>query len=257
MSGIPTDDAGWRVLIRAGQPPGWRILAEASGGEVWKREGVLAAIVPVTPERSLFNSVFYRHPSAILNQLDRVAAVYEEAGIRAWTVWVPQAHRGVAAALERAGHKLDAEPRDMAMALSELREPEPDSELEITEREDYEALARINEVAYGFPEGEFDVVAKTKVPGMRLYFGRLDGADACTLAIGPYRSDAIVAWVATLPEARGRGISGRVLARALVDAREAGLETTTLQATKLGYPVYAKLGYREYDTVQMWERRKS
>jgi GNAT superfamily N-acetyltransferase len=256
MSAIPTDDAGWRKLIRSGQPPGWRMLAEASGGEVWKGESVLAAIVPATPERSLFNSVFYRNPSAILNQLDRVAAAYEEAGIRAWTVWVPKAHRGVAKALERAGHKLDAEPRDMAMALSDLREHEPDPELEIVEREDYEAMARINEVAYGYPEGEFAVVAQTKIPGMRLYFGRLDGADACTLAIGPYRSDAIVAWVAVLPEARGRGLSGKVLSRALVDAREAGLKTTTLQATKLGYPVYAKLGYRDYDTVQMWELRK-
>jgi GNAT superfamily N-acetyltransferase len=255
MSGTPKDEVGWRDLIRSGQPPGWRVLAEASGGRVWKREGVLAAIVPATPERSLFNSVFYRHPSAIINQLDQVAAVYEEAGIKAWTVWVPKAHRAVAATLERSGHKLDAEPRDMGMALGELREPDPDPELEITEREDYEAMARINEVAYGYPEGEFEVVAQTKMPEMRLYFGRLDGEDACTLAIAPYRSDAIVAWVATLPEARGRGISGRVLSRALLNAQEAGLETSTLQATKLGYPVYAKLGYRDYDTVQMWERR--
>jgi GNAT superfamily N-acetyltransferase len=256
VSGIPTDEAGWKALIRSGQPPGWRLLAEASGGKVWKREGVLAAIVPATPERSLFNSVFYRHPSAILNQLDQVTAAYEDAGIRAWTVWVPKGHRGVTAALERAGHKLDAEPRDMAMALSELREPDTDPELEVTEREDYEAMARINEVAYGYPEGEFAVVAQTKVPGMRIYFGRLDGADACTLAIGPYRSDAIVAWVAVLPEARGRGIAGSVLSQALIDAREAGLETTTLQATRLGYPVYARLGFRDYDTVQMWELRK-
>jgi GNAT superfamily N-acetyltransferase len=255
MSGIPTDEPGWRKLIRSGQPPGWAFLAEASGGSVWKQEHVLAAVFPATPERSLFNSVFYRHPSAILNQIDQVAAVYEEAGVRAWTVWVPQGDRGVAAALERAGHKLDATPRDMAMALTDLVEPEPDPDLEIVEREDYETMARINEVAYGYPEGEFDVVARAKVPGMRLYFGRLDGEDVCTLAIGPYRSDAIVAWVATLPEARGRGISGRVLSHALRDAREAGLETTTLQATKLGEPVYAKLGYRVYDTIQMWERR--
>jgi hypothetical protein len=51
-------------------------------------------------------------------------------------------------------------------------------------------------------------------------------------------------------------MSGKVLAKALGDAREAGLETTTLQATKLGHPVYSKLGYRDYGTVQMWERRR-
>jgi hypothetical protein len=45
------------------------------------------------------------------------------------------------------------------------------------------------------------------------------------------------------------------MARALADAAEQGLETTTLQATKLGYPVYEKLGYRDLGVLQMWERR--
>jgi hypothetical protein len=46
------------------------------------------------------------------------------------------------------------------------------------------------------------------------------------------------------------------MARALENARDQGLETTTLQATKLGYPVYVKLGYTDYGTLQMWERRR-
>ena len=253
---MPADDAGWKQLIRSGQPPGWRLLAEASGGRVWKRDGVLAAIMPASPERSIFNSVFYRRGEGLLDHLDAIGAAYEEAGVRAWTVWVPEADTAVAEALEAAGHKLDAEPRDMGMALSELRTPEPDPELEIVERDDYAALARINEIAYGYPEGEFGIVAGTEVPGMRIYFGALEGEKVCTLGIAPLRSDAIVTWVATLPEARGRGISGRVLAHALAEARDAGLETTTLQATKLGYPVYAKLGYRDFGSMQMWERRK-
>ncbi len=117
-------------------------------------------------------------------------------------------------------------------------------------------MARINEVAYGYPEGDFDVIRNSPAPGLRIYFGRVDGGDVCTLGIAAYKSDAIVVWVAALPEARGRGISGRVLARGLEDARESGLETTTLQATKLGTPVYAKLGYRDYGAMQMWERRQ-
>jgi hypothetical protein len=44
--------------------------------------------------------------------------------------------------------------------------------------------------------------------------------------------------------------------RALVDARERGCTTTTLQATQMGQPVYSRLGYRDYGRVQMWERRK-
>jgi GNAT superfamily N-acetyltransferase len=62
--------------------------------------------------------------------------------------------------------------------------------------------------------------------------------------------------VATLPEARGRGMAGALIRRALADARERGCRTTTLVATRLGYPVYARLGYRDLGRLQMWERRK-
>jgi GNAT superfamily N-acetyltransferase len=253
---VPSDDAGWRQLIRAGQPPAWELIAEATGGRVVKRDGVVAAIVPAVPGRSLFNSVFYDDGEALLESLPELAAAYEEAGVIAWTVWVPEADRETAAALERAGHALDGNPRDMGMELSALRDPGPDPELEIVEREDYATLARINEIAYGDPPGDYNVVERTKVPDFRIYFGRLDGADVATVGIAAHHGDAIVEWVAVLPEARGRGISGRLLARALSDAREAGLETTTLQSSPLGYPVYVKLGYRDYGVVQMWERRR-
>jgi GNAT superfamily N-acetyltransferase len=253
---IPADDAGWRELARAGQAPTWKLLAEGSGGRVFEREDVVASIIPAAPNRSVFNSVFYRHAPGLISQLDAIAREYEEAGINAWTVWVPEDQRGVAASLERAGHKFDAEPRDMAMPLSDLREPEPDPELTIREEEDYAAMARINEFAYGYPEGDFYAVAEAEMPGLRIYFADLDGDAVCTLAIWPHQSDAVVIWVAALPEARGRGISGRLLAHALRDAREAGLETTTLQATKLGAPVYEKLGYRDFGAQHMWERRK-
>jgi GNAT superfamily N-acetyltransferase len=260
MSPIPTDEQGWLRLIRAGQPPTWRLLAEGSaGGRAWEDGGVLAAIVPAAPERSVFNSVFYSDPERLLASLDRIAAAYDDAGVRAWTVWVPESDVDTAGALGHAGHKFDAEPRDMAMALSDLRDPGGDSdpEAELLEREDYPAMARLNEIAYGYPEGEFRAVAEAGMPGLRIYFARLGDEDVSTLGIWPHEGDAVVIWVATAPEARGRGLSTRLLARALADARDAGLETTTLQATKLGRPIYERLGYRDFGAVQMWERRRA
>ena len=50
--------------------------------------------------------------------------------------------------------------------------------------------------------------------------------------------------VAVVPEARGRGITGKLLGRALADAAERGNRTSTLIATKMGYPVYERAGYR-------------
>jgi hypothetical protein len=42
---------------------------------------------------------------------------------------------------------------------------------------------------------------------------------------------------------------------ALAEGRDRGCDISTLQATTLGYPVYARLGYRDVGALQMWERR--
>jgi GNAT superfamily N-acetyltransferase len=253
---LPAGDGEWRDLVRAGMPPCWSQVAEGSGGSVWRDEDVVASIVPKAPDRSVFNSVFYEDPERLLASLDRIQAAYDEAGVRAWTVWVPEADAVAAAGLKEAGHVLDAEPRYMGMLLSDLRGPELDGTFEMVEREDYAALARINEISYGYPPGDFAAVAEAPMPGIRIYFAELEGEPVSTLGVWPHRSDAAVIWVATLPEARNRGISSRLMAQALRNAREDGYETTTLQSTKLGRPVYEKLGYRDFGAAHMWERRR-
>ena len=50
---------------------------------------------------------------------------------------------------------------------------------------------------------------------------------------------------ATLPEARGRGLATALMRQALLDAGERGCVTTSLQATAMGRPVYARMGYRD------------
>jgi hypothetical protein len=49
-------------------------------------DGVTAALVPATPDRSVINSVVYDNPELLEAALDDLAAAYEQAGIRAWTV---------------------------------------------------------------------------------------------------------------------------------------------------------------------------
>ncbi len=235
-------------------PPFWRVLAESTGGRIWKREGVSAAIVPGSPKRSFFNSVLYDDPVSMVGSIDAIAETYAEAGIDAWTVWVPAADTAVADALEAAGHRLDATPRAMAMPLGGLRPPEPDPDLEIREEADYELVSSLNEVAYGFAPGEFPVM-RGDLSALRTYLGSVGGETVACAGAFTRESDCEIVFVAVLPEGRGRGISSRLMARALTEAAEQGLETTTLQATELGYPVYVKLGYADYGELQMWERR--
>jgi GNAT superfamily N-acetyltransferase len=254
---VPRNDAGWLKLIRAGMPPFWRLLAEGSGGSVLGERGTLASIIPSSPERSVFNSVFYEHGEQLIASLDRIADAYDEAGVGAWTVWVPEADRTTAAALEEAGHHFDAEPRAMAMELSELRAPEPDPAIEIRDELDMPEVGRLNEIAYGWPPGEFGAVATAEISDTYAYFASLHGETVGTVVAWDHGDDTEIFWVATLPEARGRGVSKQLMARALADARDRGQLTTTLVATKLGRPVYERVGYRDFGALHMWERRKA
>src|SRR3954452_2704619 len=152
---LPADGTAWLQLVRSSMPPFWSVLAESTGGRVWRRDGLIATIVPDSPKRSFFNTVLYDDPDALIDSIDQLEKRYADAGVEAWTVWVPEADQPVARALEAAGNRLDATPRAMAMPIGGLTAPEPDSELEIREEADYELLSWLNEVAYGFAPGEF------------------------------------------------------------------------------------------------------
>jgi GNAT superfamily N-acetyltransferase len=254
---IPTSDQEWARLVRDGMPPCWGLLATGSGGSVLELGDVTATIVPKAPDRSIFNSVFYEDAEELLGSLADVAAAYEREGINAWTVWVPEEDAEAAAGLERAGHAFDGAPRFMAMPLVDLQVPDGEPDFEISERADYDEMARINEIAYGYPPGDYAAVAQAPMPGIRIYFAELDGEPVSTLGVWPqHEGDAVVVWVATLPEARNRGIARRLMAHALREAREDGYQTTTLQSSALGRPVYERLGYRDFGAGQLWERRR-
>ena len=237
-------------------PPCWRLIAEGSGGSVLERGDVQAVVVPKAPDRSVFNSVFYEDGERAAGVPRRGRGGLRAAGVRAWTVWVPEDDAETAAGLERAGHALDGAPRYMGMPLAELREPRPAT----TWRSRARGLRRAGadqRDRLRLSAGDYVPSPRRRCRGSASTSPRCEGEEVCTLGIWPHGSDAVAIWVATLPEARGRGIAGRLLAHGLRNAREDGHETTTLQSSKLGRPVYERLGYRDYGASQMWERRRT
>jgi GNAT superfamily N-acetyltransferase len=251
---LPSDDRGWFELVLSNQTPLWRLLAESTGGRVVAEEGFQAALVPASPRRSFFNSVFYWDREAMIAALPRLAREYEGAGVEAWTVWVPAGDREATGALAEAGHLLDAEPRAMGLELSELRPLPTDPRLGIRRQLEMEAISRINEVAYGYAPGDFPVISPW--PESFGYLAELDGETVGTTLAWDRGDDCEITFVATLPEARGHGVARQLIATALADARERGRAASTLIATRLGFPVYVALGYREVGGLQMWERRR-
>jgi len=235
-----------------------RMMGRGSeGAALFERDGVLGAMVPRCPGRSVINSVTYGDAGSLEAALEELAAAYDEAGVRAWTVWVPEDDRDAAALLEAAGHKLDATPMAMVHDLAGL--PPLDAQgLDWDDRATPADLARINDLAYGFDQPTFGA-ALTSLPvdlPMRLYQARVDGEPASVLGTLDVGDDCGILLVATLKGHRGRGLSRRLLHVALAEARQRGLRTSSLQATKLGFPVYQRLGYEAICPLQMWERRK-
>jgi GNAT superfamily N-acetyltransferase len=234
-----------------------RVMASGDTAHLIERDGVTAAVVPEVPDRSVVNSVAYRDPAGLRAALGDLAGAYEEAGVSAWTVWVPEDDAEAATALEAAGHHLDAEP--MAMVLDTALLPAPDTdELDWDAAVGPEVLGRINDLAYGWPVGTFGAAMTNfgEIDGLRLYQARVDGEPVCVLGTYDEADDCGVYFVATLEEHRGKGLARRLLHRALAEARERGMATSNLQSTKKGYPVYERLGYAPICRLQMWERRK-
>jgi ribosomal protein S18 acetylase RimI-like enzyme len=225
-----------------------------SGGRSVTLDGVVAGVTPAVPERSLPNSVVYTSEEALGGALDELARIYEEAGVHAWTVWVPEYHTGARELLREAGHVLDAAPTAMIAPLDEVEPPRADDPEPLPEPS-LEQLGAINDLAYGTGDSFARVVGRGSADPGFTYIGAADGEPAASVVSQDHAGDCSIWWVATTPAARGRGLAGGLMRRALADGRARGCDVSTLQATKLGRPVYERLGYRSLGAIEMWERR--
>jgi predicted N-acetyltransferase YhbS len=113
----------------------------------------------------------------------------------------------------------------------------------------------LNDRAYDFGTDSF-TRALQHLPGdqTHIYVARDGGEPVGCLLMTDHDGNSDVEAVAVVPEARGRGISGNLLRHALVDARERGIETSTLVSTPLGLTVYEQVGFEPLERVSMWER---
>lgn len=231
-----------------------RLTGDASpGARVEELPGVTASVVPATPDRSLMNSVAYDRAQDLERALPRLADIYAEAGIRAWTVWAPATDERAVRLLAEAGHVMDADPAVMCMDLEGFDLPRPD-DLDLVEGPSVETYMELNDRAYGF-EGPAFVTGIRRLPGVVFHVARADGVPVACAGGHDHDGDCCITFVATLPEARGRGLARKLMVLTLREAIDRGCTTASLQATKMGYPLYAKLGFRDLGPLQMWERR--
>ena len=245
---------------RASMRGSWKEFAELAADGVWiEDDGIAACVYPAAPERSVFNSViWYEDAAALERSHERLREAYDSAGIEAWTVWVPEHDMDAAAFLESAGHRLDADPANMLLDLREFHAPDPPADVNWGCDATLEEWAEVNEAAYPWGDGSMQrgMLAMGRLTGP-VYAVREEGRAVSVLGAEDHDGDCYITLVATLPEWRGLGYAGVLMNEALRDAKARGCTTSSLQATKKGAPVYARVGYQTLGAFQMWERRKT
>jgi GNAT superfamily N-acetyltransferase len=151
--------------------------------------------------------------------------------------------------LEAAGWLRKSEPvpgMTLAMPASVPRSP---AALEIQPVRTTPELVAFRETAFqgfGYPPSaarHFIDERLLGLPGVRLYAGLLDGACVATSMLVATGAVGGIYWVATLEEQRGRGYGEALTWAAVEGGREQGCTVASLQASQMGRPVYARMGF--------------
>jgi GNAT superfamily N-acetyltransferase len=237
---------------------GWRGMAafqllvgrHAPGPAPLEHPDFVASAVP-NVDASLLNAAVPVDGAPLAPHLGALADYY--AASPKWGVWMDPRSSDDVEAAKQAGLVLDSNPMLMAAELRQTEDPDGSIEVDHVPSLD---VGAVNDAAYGMPSGEVGAALGT-IPDdqVHAYGTRVDGRIASVLFIQDVDDDAFVTMVATLPEHRGKRLASNVLAHALKEARQRARKTTTLQASKLGQSVYARLGYRPLGEVHLYEKR--
>jgi ribosomal protein S18 acetylase RimI-like enzyme len=87
------------------------------------------------------------------------------------------------------------------------------------------------------------------------FVGLLDGTPVATTSLMLAGDLAGVYHVATMPEARGRGLGAALTHHAMLHAREGGAERAVLQSSEMGYSVYRSLGFVDHCPLALYDWR--
>ena len=200
------------------------------------------------------------------------AVLDEMAAYPALSWWIPPGPCQADLETRLSAHGLAVSPSDpeaagmvMDLVATPALEPLAGVAIDLALSEDaLDEAAHVSAAGFGMPDEAGDLVAEIcrrmsahpDGPG-RYFVARLAGRPVAT-SIGVLDGDTVgVYMVATLPEARGRGIGRAITLATLLDGRDRGARIGVLEASTMGHPVYAKLGFRDIGASRVLVRHTS
>lgn len=208
----------------------------------------------------LFNGVLSAaalKPADVKATLDRLRAKIAEYGAPAlWWIGPQSKPNNLGSLLEQHGLQPAGEVPGMAVDLAGLEnKPETIANFTIQKVSNPEMQtlwARIAGVGTGFPDVATEAMARVEATltdpqykAQHRYIGSLDGTPVATSALVLDSGVAGIYAVATIPEARGKGIGRAMTVMPLLEARQDGYRVGILQASSMGYSLYKKIGFKD------------
>jgi ribosomal protein S18 acetylase RimI-like enzyme len=236
-----------------------RFFGQASGsGDIEERDGVL--LIDSGVDYSVFNMALLTSPAESRPQFEErigVAADYFRRRGARWSFWLcedllkGQARRKYEESFDRLRlRRLTEAPGMIAEHLAAPTRRLPAIECRrVGDRQTRSDFTQITSANFDIPYATCRLIYEPERAwkfDYSGYVGYSDGRAVTTVAIVLAAGAAGVYSVSTAPAFRRHGYAEALMRHVLAEyARERGIERTVLQATRAGYAMYQKMGYRE------------
>lgn len=238
---------------RAANVEAWRVHTRAVGGEVIERDGIFTCFTGAP--HAMWN------PSIALDAgfsaaLPALEKEYEARGVQFGFLTDDRHHTEGAEAADRLGlHHNDPSPVMVLHPIPDLDPPGHEVRL-VEDPDGLDVNLRIQAAGFGQDIADLRAFSPPRVldSDERPYLALDEGVPAATSILIVTGAEGGIFGVATHPDHRRRGLGRAATVAAIRDAAAAGCDLVYLQASEMGYPVYAGLGFRTVETNRTFVR---
>jgi hypothetical protein len=237
----------------------WRATTRRSGGTIFETGGM--SPWAGMSESPMVNSAVRADPRAAADDvLGRAKDFFTERG-RMWALAVFSSIDDDLEAVARDRGFVEIVDMPQMVILDRVEEPAPPAGVELRRVDDPQSIREFGVVngeaytVYGIPndvmESNFSEPERWLRPDNSAFVAEVDGAVAAAALVHVSHDAGCVAFVATHSGHRGRGL-GELVSRAATNAGFGlGAGFVHLQASPMGEPIYARIGYKEIARCRM------